>query len=38
MDDGRLIDGDPKSDAGNRTVAFPADIVPELADPRYHRG
>jgi integrase len=32
MDDGRLIDGDPKSDAGNRTVAFPADIVPELAD------
>jgi integrase len=32
MDDGRLIDGDPKSDAGNRTVAFPADIGPELAD------
>jgi integrase len=34
IDDGRLIDGDPKSDAGNRTVAFPADIVPELADHR----
>jgi hypothetical protein len=32
MDDGRLIDGDPKSHAGERTVAFPADIVPELAD------
>ena len=32
MDDGRLIDGDPKSHAGTRTVAFPADIVPELAD------
>jgi integrase len=32
MDDGRLIDGDPKSHAGKRTVAFPADIVPELAD------
>jgi integrase len=32
MDDGRLIDGDPKSRAGTRTVAFPADIVPELAD------
>ena len=32
MDDGRLIDGDPKSRAGKRTVAFPADIVPELAD------
>jgi integrase len=32
MDDGRLIDGDPKSRAGNRTVSFPADIVPELAD------
>lgn len=31
MDDGRLIDGDPKSRAGTRTVAFPADIVPELA-------
>jgi hypothetical protein len=27
-----LIDGDPKSRAGTRTVAFPADIVPELAD------
>ena len=26
------IDGDPKSRAGARTVAFPADIVPELAD------
>jgi len=32
MDDGRLIDGDPKSRTGTRTVAFPADIVPELAD------
>jgi integrase len=32
MDDGRLMDGDPKSRAGTRTVAFPADIVPELAD------
>jgi integrase len=32
MDDGRLIDGDPKSRAGTRTVSFPADIVPELAD------
>ena len=30
-DDGRLIDGDPKSQAGKRTVAFPVDIVPELA-------
>ncbi len=43
MDDGRLIDGDPKSRAGNRTVAFPVDIVPELAghleyfaDPKPH--
>jgi hypothetical protein len=26
------IDGDPKSRAGARTVAFPADIVSELAD------
>jgi integrase len=32
MDDGRLIVGDPKSHAGTRTVSFPADIVPELAD------
>jgi integrase len=32
MDDGRLLDGDPKSRAGIRTVSFPADIVPELAD------
>jgi hypothetical protein len=32
LDDGRLIDGGPKSHAGNRTVAFPTDIVPELAD------
>jgi hypothetical protein len=32
MDDGRLIDGDPKSRVGIRAVAFPADIVPELAD------
>jgi integrase len=27
MDDGRLIDGDPKSHAGKRTVAFPADVL-----------
>lgn len=32
LGDGRLIDGDPKSRAGTRTVSFPADIVPELAD------
>jgi len=32
MDDGRLMDGDPKSAAGTRTVSFPAEIVPELAD------
>src|ERR1700733_5100480 len=32
MDDGRIIDGDPKPHAGTRTVAFPADIVPELAE------
>jgi integrase len=32
MDDGRLIEGDPKSHAGKRTVSFPVDIVPELAD------
>jgi integrase len=32
MDDGRLIDGDPKSHAGTRTVSFPKDIVSELAD------
>lgn len=31
MDDEWLIDGGPKLRAGNRTVAFPADIVPELA-------
>jgi integrase len=31
MDDGRLIDGGPKSHAGKRTVAFPPDIVPGLA-------
>jgi integrase len=36
MDDGRLIDGNPKSRAGIRTVAFPADIVPELADHLEH--
>jgi integrase len=36
MGDGRLIDGDPKSDAGRRTVAFPAGIVPELADHLEH--
>lgn len=32
MDDGRLIDGDTKSRAGIRTVAFPVEIVPELVD------
>lgn len=32
MDDGRLIDGGTKSRAGIRTVAFPVEIVPELAD------
>ena len=32
MDDGRLIDGTTKSRAGIRTVAFPAEIVPELVD------
>jgi len=32
MGDGRLIDGSTKSQAGDRTVSFPADIVPELAD------
>jgi integrase len=32
MDDGRLIDGDPKSQAGTRVVSFPVEIVPELAD------
>jgi hypothetical protein len=31
-DNGRLIDDDPKSRAGTRTVAFPAEILPELAD------
>ena len=30
MGDGRLIDDDPKSRAGRRTVAFPKEIVPEL--------
>jgi len=30
MGDGRLIDDDPKSKAGRRTVAFPKEIVPEL--------
>jgi integrase len=33
LDDGRLIDADPKSRAGTRTVAFPREIVPEL---RWH--
>ena len=32
-DDGRLIDDDPKSRAGIRTVSFPREIVPEL---RWH--
>jgi hypothetical protein len=31
MDDGRLIDGDPKSHAGIRVVSFPVEIVPEVA-------
>lgn len=31
-DGGLLIDGDPKSPASIRTVAFPREIVPELAD------
>jgi integrase len=30
LGDGRLIDDDPKSRAGTRTVSFPRDIVPEL--------
>jgi len=29
-DDGKLIDQDPKSQAGRRTVAFPKEICPEL--------
>jgi len=33
MDDGRLIDDDPKSHAGRRLVAIPPEIVPEL---RWH--
>lgn len=32
-DDGRLIDDDPKSQAGRRTVSFPKEIAPEL---RWH--
>lgn len=32
-DDGRLIDVDPKSQAGRRRVAFPKEIAPEL---RWH--
>jgi integrase len=32
-DGGRLIDDDPKSQAGRRTVAFPKEIAPEL---RWH--
>lgn len=32
-DDGRLIDDDPKSQAGRRRVAFPKEISPEL---RWH--
>jgi integrase len=32
-DDGRLIDDDPKSQAGKRTVSFPKEIAPEL---RWH--
>jgi integrase len=30
LGDGRLIDDDPKSAAGRRTVAFPREIAPEL--------
>jgi integrase len=30
LSDGRLIDNDPKSAAGRRTVAFPQEIAPEL--------
>jgi integrase len=30
LGDGRLIDDDPKSAAGRRTVAFPREITPEL--------
>jgi integrase len=30
LGDGRLIDDDPKSASGRRTVAFPQEIVPEL--------
>ncbi len=33
MDDGTLIDGDPKSHAGTRTVSFAREITPEL---RWH--
>ena len=33
MDDGRLIDDDPKSHAGRRVVSIPQEIVPEL---RWH--
>ena len=33
LDDGTLIDGDPKSQAGTRTVSFAREIVPEL---RWH--
>jgi integrase len=33
MDDGRLIDADPKSRAGTRTVAFPREIATEI---RWH--
>jgi integrase len=36
MDDGRLIDGGPKSRAGSRSVAFPQQIVPELRDHLEH--
>jgi integrase len=32
-DDGRLIDDDPKSVAGRRTVSFPKEVAPEL---RWH--
>jgi len=32
-DDGKLIDHDPKSQAGRRRVAFPMEIAPEL---RWH--
>jgi hypothetical protein len=31
MNDGKLIDQEPKSRAGRRTVAFPGEIADELS-------